>query len=1000
MVFASITYLAYGLVAAALIGGQALRHAILRRRQRETITPESLRTLRHRGNSQRALVAVLAIVGGVAIHQAGHQADLERRRSLALSSELAVLSLPAADIEALSRQPAQPDPDALTRVVQALRAVKMRDPRLSFVYLVARQPDGSVAFLADAEDPSSSEYSTPGEPYPEASPELRAMFDTKRYFVEGPLRDRYGTWISAFSCVYAPSAFTMVAALGLDIPAHIWNRNVHRNQWMALGLALVLVVIALQLTWMQQWTDFARARITASEERYRRLYALQQAVLDSTHQIIFSTLADGTLSTFNRAAERLLGFPSAELVGRANVTQLLDAEEIRARVQAANPQTGQALPAEFAVLLSHTHDGVTEEREWTFVRKDGSRVPVSLTLSPILDERGGVSGFVGVAADITERKAAAAALRRRDRLLIGAAAAGNYLLHRAEGFDAAIQSALAALGDAADADRAYIFQNVTHLTTGQPGARQRYEWVHEGVAPRVENAVLQFVPTEGGFQWWQDVLSRGETISGPPASLPADLCTRLEQQGIRSLLVVPIFMGSQYWGFIGFDDCQRERQWTQSEQSILVTAAGALGGALSRREAAEALQRAREREIEIGFRIQSALLQADAPSALTGMSIAGRAIPSAGIAGDFMNFFRFDNRCVDIVVGDVMGKGVPAALLGAATKNAFNRANLEATHALAGRRLPRPSEIVERVALRMVNQLIELDSFVTGVYARVDAARHLLTLVNCGHTRPALWHHASGVVEFLDGVNMPLGFLPDERYEERTVPVAPGDVLVLYSDGVTEARQRDCPEVVFGEDGLANVLAAVGAAEPAVVVARIADALFAFSGTDAVADDFTCVAVVFTNVGNEPLVRSGVHETTSSMSNLTACRAFLRESLRAHPGLAGQGDVIDRIELAVVEALTNVVRHGCQGAHDRPLWLEIAFGPELCRITLRYRGEPFSPPEVQTPDPTRLVPGGWGLYIMEQCMDRVRYGCDDQGLAFIQLDKLLQAQVSNTGEQA
>jgi PAS domain S-box-containing protein len=991
MVFAFITYLAYGVVAAALIGGQALRHARLRRRQRETITPESLRTLRHRGNSQRALVAVLAIVGGVAIHQAGHQADLERRRSLALSSELAVLSLPAADIEALSRQPAQPDPDALTRVVHALRAVKMRDPRLNFVYLVARQQDGSLAFLADAEDPSSSEYSTPGESYPEASPELRAMFDTKRYFVEGPLRDRHGTWISAFSCVYAPSGFTMVAALGLDIPAHIWNRNVHRNQWMALGLALVLVVIALQLTWMQQWTDFARARISASEERYRRLYALQQAVLDSASQIIFSTLADGTLSTFNRAAERLLGFPAAELVGRANVTQLLDAEEIRARVQAANPQTGQVLPAEFAVLLSHSHDGIIEEREWTFVRKDGSRVPVSLTLSPNLDESGGVSGFVGVAADITERKAAAAALRRRDRLLIGAAAAGNHLLLRDEGFDAAIHGALAALGDAADADRAYIFENIAHPSTGAPGSCQRYEWTREGVAPQHDNASLPFIPNEGGFIWWQDTLARGETISGPPAAMPADLHGLLASQGIRSLLVVPIFMGARYWGFIGFDDCQQERLWSASEQSILVTAAGALGGALSRRQAGEALQRAREREIEIGFRIQSTLLQADAPSSLTGMSMAGCATPSAGIAGDFMDYVCFDNRSVDVVIGDVMGKGVPAALLGAATKNAFNRAHMDAAHALGGRRLPSPAEIVSRVNRRMVRQLIELESFVTGVYVRIDAARNTLTLVNCGHTRPALLRHTTGAVEFIDGSNMPLGFLENEHYDEHTVPVAPGDILVLYSDGVTEARHRTNADVVFGEPGLATVLASMQGAAPDAVVARIAGALADFSGSSTFADDLTCVAVAFLHVADEPLAHTVSMETRSDLNNLGACRAFLRQSLGAHPGLAAQDDVLGQIELAVVEALTNIIRHGTGGATDQPLWLEVGLGPTRCRVLVRYHGEPFAPPDVPPPDPTRLVPGGWGLYIIEQCMDRVRYGRDAEGRAFIQLDKVVEA---------
>lgn len=995
MLAAHDTYAVYGAIAAALILIQAARHMRLRRRHAQTISPDAMRSLISSGRMQRLLVALLALVGGLTIGESGRHADEDRRRSLALSSELAVLSLPAADVETLSRNPEKPDSGALARVTLALREVRSRDPRLRDVYLMGRMPNRQIVFLADAAEEHSLDYAAPGEAYPEASLELMDVFDRCHYFVEGPLADRYGTWVTAFSCVYDPTGHTMVAALGLDIPADVWAAGVRRNQWMALGLALVMVAIALQLTWMQQWAEFARASIASSEQRYRRLYDLQQAILNSASQIIVSTNPDGIITTFNHAAERMLGYAGADTIGRVSIATLHDPDELKARITELALATGRDPISSFEVLVAGARAGVPEEREWSYVRKDGSRLPVLLSVTRIMDETGALTGFMGVAVDITQRKAAEAAVLRRDRLLRGASEAGNHLLLRSEGFDDAIQKALAALGRAADVDRVYLFQNVTSAETGRVGARQRFEWGRDGITLQLESATQLFIQGEAEYRWLEERLSHEQPISGTPASMPAELRELLGGTGARSRLIVPIFMGAQYWGFIGFDDCRAERTWEESEASILITAAGALGGALGRREAGEALQRAREREIDIGYRIQSTLLQAGAPPSLSSLSVAARATPSDGIAGDFIDFFRLDNRCIDVVVGDVMGKGVPAALLGAATKNAFSRAFLEASQALGGRRPPRPAEVLDQVNRLMVNQLIALESFVTSIYVRVDASRNQLTVVNCGHTRPALVRAATGSVEFLDGGNMPLGFEAGEPYDERVATVEPGDVLVVYSDGVIEARSQEPTHEVFGEPGLAAVLTAARSESPSSILARIETAVAVFTGRHTFRDDFTCVVVSFSACGDAAVEVAASRQFTSSMAMLDEARAMLRGALERNPLFAGFDEWTSQLELATVEALTNIIRHSYGATPGRPLWVEIAFGAGVCRVTLRYEGDLFTPGAVHAPDPAGAALGGWGLYIMEQCVDHVQYGRDEVGRAFVQLDK--QAQTLNAG---
>jgi diguanylate cyclase (GGDEF)-like protein len=185
--------------------------------------------------------------------------------------------------------------------------------------------------------------------------------------------------------------------------------------------------------------------------------------------------------------------------------------------------------------------------------------------------------------DITELKEAAVQLEQRDRLLEGVAVATHALL-TAPNLSEAIAKALAALGEAAQVDRAYLVENYQSLTE-EHLMQICWEWVASGVQSSKENPACQTLSYEENLPGWYETLSGGNAISRRVTEFSEGERPILEVQGIRSLLVMPIAIEGQFWGFIGFNDCHYQRQWSETEESILKAAAGSIGGAIARHRA-------------------------------------------------------------------------------------------------------------------------------------------------------------------------------------------------------------------------------------------------------------------------------------------------------------------------------------------------------------------------------------------------------------------------------
>lgn len=180
-------------------------------------------------------------------------------------------------------------------------------------------------------------------------------------------------------------------------------------------------------------------------------------------------------------------------------------------------------------------------------------------------------------------------LLRVERLLKGVADATNYLLTMAD-YSQGINEALATLGNATEVDRIYIFHIHPHPENQTSACTQLWEWVAEGIVSQMDNPDLYNFPFEELLPRIYKILSQGGAIAGNVRDFPEAEKQIFEPQGIISILLVPILIKDNFWGFVGFDDCHQEQNWKEIEISTLRAIAGSIGGIIARHEAEHQLQ--------------------------------------------------------------------------------------------------------------------------------------------------------------------------------------------------------------------------------------------------------------------------------------------------------------------------------------------------------------------------------------------------------------------------
>lgn len=417
-----------------------------------------------------------------------------------------------------------------------------------------------------------------------------------------------------------------------------------------------------------------------------------------------------------------------------------------------------------------------------------------------------------------------------------------------------------------------------------------------------------------------------------------------------------------------------------------------------------ALEDSRQRELETGYAIQKSLLWGEIPADLGHTLIATYSEASQGVDGDFFGFTRFSDSCFEILVGDVMGKGVPAAMIGAAVKNCYSQILVQQlVQPTSSHTLPSTACIINALHQEMTERLISLNSFVTLALYRVDLQQQTIHYVNAGHT-PAMLVSSKATPPFantlannkqpdlqtlplqtLTGDNLPIGVMPAEVYHEHCVSFAPGAMLLAYSDGITETR--DLLRTEFGDTRLAQCLQESHQVKlpPSQTLLRLRRELRQFAGNSKLLDDQTAVLVAFPSADSPSSEAFDMHWDLQALG-------MLRKKIYAFANAAGmQEENRDALILGCFESATNIIRHSNRPFADSSLSCKIKRLGKAIEVELLYVGSAFMPSTNPEPDFSGDSDGGFGLFIIEQAVEHVIYSTPLTGVGSIRLIQLLVA---------
>ncbi|HTH50355.1 MAG TPA: GAF domain-containing SpoIIE family protein phosphatase, partial [Pyrinomonadaceae bacterium] len=303
-------------------------------------------------------------------------------------------------------------------------------------------------------------------------------------------------------------------------------------------------------------------------------------------------------------------------------------------------------------------------------------------------------------------------------------------------------------------------------------------------------------------------------------------------QGIRSVLAVPLAVSETHvFGLVYADSPTHEASFSTEHLDILTTLASVASIRVENASLLEArIERERmERELELATEIQQRF-QPSSPPTVAGYEFQGISFSCYEIGGDYYDFIEREDGKMIIALGDVSGKGTAAALL-MSSVHASIHAQISAKRTL-GETIHSTNEyLVENTPA---------NRFVTMFIGELDPETGVLTYINAGHNPPIV-ARGDGRVEQLDSGGLPLGLMPYSEYQPDTVTLTPGDAIVVYSDGVSEANNLNADE--FGMDRLKTVIQSNVSRPASAIRDRIESALSDFTGTAPANDDITLVIV-------------------------------------------------------------------------------------------------------------------------------------------------------------
>ena len=494
---------------------------------------------------------------------------------------------------------------------------------------------------------------------------------------------------------------------------------------------------------------------------------------------------------------------------------------------------------------------------------------------------------------------------------------------------------------------------------GRPSDETRAtEWVGLSEAPPVDIA-----PTDPIIPFFQSAVG---AVDIEALELESPGLDALRAAGVK--LVVPLVSQGELIGLLNLGPRLSEQEYSGDDRRLLdnlaTQAAPALRvGQLVREQEAEARSRERlEQELHVAQLIQQNFLPKELPD-LPGWNVAAFYRPARAVGGDFYDFIALEDGRVGVVVGDVTDKGVPAALVMAATRSVLRA---------SAQRLVSPAEVLERVNDLLCPDIPE-KMFVTCLYGVLDPPTGTFRFANAGHNVPYV-RTADGVGE-MRATGMPLGLLPGMTYEEKEAVLGPGDCVLLHSDGLAEAHSasRD----MFGFPRLKDLVGRGTGGE--ALIDLLLRELDAFTGQAwEQEDDITLVT----------MQRSGASAHVAANGDVRTLAEF---EVASEPGnereviarvAAAVGDLdlgerrLERLKTAVGETTMNAMEHGNGYRPDAPVSVRVAAAADRLIVAIADQGggsqlPRHEPPDLEAKLAGEQTPRGWGLFLIESMVDEL-----------------------------
>ena len=424
--------------------------------------------------------------------------------------------------------------------------------------------------------------------------------------------------------------------------------------------------------------------------------------------------------------------------------------------------------------------------------------------------------------------------------------------------------------------------------------------------------------------------SAGGAVDIDSLELDSDAVRELKAAGVK--LAIPLVSQGELIGVLNLGARLSEQEYSSDDRRLLDNLAGQAApalrvGQLVREQEAEAVTRQRyEQELEVARLIQSHFLPKTLPD-LPGWRIAACYQPAREVGGDFYDVIPLPDGRFGFVVGDVTDKGVPAALVMSATRSLLRA---------AAQRLIEPGEVLERVNEQLCPDMPE-KMFVTCLYGVLDPTTGHLRFANAGHDLPYV-KTANGVVE-LRARGMPLGLMMGMPYEEKEIVLAPGDSVLLHSDGVVEAHDPD--RGMFGFPRLMQTVADSPSGQELIdIVLRDLDE---FTGPGALQEDDITMVTLERSPGEGP-----TRERVLAEFELPSVEGNEREAIDlVATAIAGAGldqRRFDRLKTAVGEATMNAMEHGNQYRADHAVSIRVLQDADAVRVQVTDYGDAGEPP--------------------------------------------------------